>query len=129
MSCGIGCRCGSDSELLWLCHRLAATALIRPLAWEPPYAEGSILKGQTKNKQQQQKKKKKNKKEAFKEERESAGAVSCKRRPGVPVDGIPLVRAFAAFPEFYIQNKQPYDIAMKCRKPTKLEGHNLVCLS
>ena len=26
--------------MLWLWHRLAATALIRPLAWEPPYALG-----------------------------------------------------------------------------------------
>ena len=25
---------------LWLWCRLAATALIRPLAWEPPYAAG-----------------------------------------------------------------------------------------
>ena len=29
-----------DLALLWLCRRPAATALIRPLAWEPPYAEG-----------------------------------------------------------------------------------------
>ena len=37
--------------LLWLWHRLAATALIRPLAWEPPYAVGAALKRQkTKNK-------------------------------------------------------------------------------
>ena len=26
--------------MLWLCPRPAATALIRPLAWEPPYAAG-----------------------------------------------------------------------------------------
>ena len=38
MSCGVGHRCGLDPMLLWLWHRLAATALIRPLAWEPPYA-------------------------------------------------------------------------------------------
>ena len=36
MSCGIGRRHGS--VLLWLWCRLVATALIRPLAWEPPYA-------------------------------------------------------------------------------------------
>ena len=41
MSCGVGCRRGSDPELLWLWHRLAATAPIRPLAWEPPYAAGA----------------------------------------------------------------------------------------
>ena len=34
MSCGVGRRCGSDTELLWLWRRLVATALIRPLAWE-----------------------------------------------------------------------------------------------
>jgi len=38
MSRGVGCRCGLDPALLWLWCRLAATALIRPLAWEPPYA-------------------------------------------------------------------------------------------
>ena len=30
MSCGIGCRRSSDPALLWLWHRPAATALIRP---------------------------------------------------------------------------------------------------
>ena len=35
---------------VWLWHRSAATALIRPLAWEPPYAASADLKGQkTKN--------------------------------------------------------------------------------
>ena len=29
-----------DPSLLWLWCRLAATALIGPLAWEPPYAMG-----------------------------------------------------------------------------------------
>ena len=42
MSCGVGC--SSDSMLLWLWRRLVATALIRPLAWEPPYAMGTGLK-------------------------------------------------------------------------------------
>ena len=32
------------SALLWLWHRPAETALIRPLAWEPPYAMGAALK-------------------------------------------------------------------------------------
>ena len=40
MSCGVGRRQGLDPRLLWLWRRLAATASIRPLAWEPPYAEG-----------------------------------------------------------------------------------------
>ena len=38
MSCGVGRRRGLDPALLWLWCRLGATALIRPLAWEPPYA-------------------------------------------------------------------------------------------
>ena len=41
MSCGVGCRLGSDPVLLWLWRRPAAIALIRPLAWEPPYVEGA----------------------------------------------------------------------------------------
>ena len=44
MSCGVGRRCGSDPVLLWLWRRPAAAALIRPLAWEPPYAVGEALK-------------------------------------------------------------------------------------
>ena len=40
VSCGGGGRCGSDPALLWLWLRPAPTALIRPLAWEPPYAAG-----------------------------------------------------------------------------------------
>ena len=30
-----------DPVLLWLWRRLAATAPIRPIAWEPPYAAGA----------------------------------------------------------------------------------------
>ena len=44
MSCGVGHRRGMDPELLWLWYRLAAAALIGPLAWEPPYASGVALK-------------------------------------------------------------------------------------
>ena len=44
MSCGVGCRCYLDLMLLWLWHRLAAAALIQPLAWEPPYATPVALK-------------------------------------------------------------------------------------
>ena len=48
MSFGVGHRSGSDPQLLWLWCRPAATALIRPLAWETPYAKGAALKRQTK---------------------------------------------------------------------------------
>ena len=41
MSCGVGCRCSLYPALLWLWHRLASTAPIGPLAWEPPYAMGA----------------------------------------------------------------------------------------
>ena len=51
MSHGAGRRHGSDLVLLWLWGRPAATAPIRPLAWEPPYAMGVALKRQTKDKQ------------------------------------------------------------------------------
>ena len=44
MSCGVGRRCGSDLVWLWLWRRTTPTALIRPLAWEPPYATGAALK-------------------------------------------------------------------------------------
>ena len=54
MSCGVGRRCGSDPALMWLWPRLAATALIRPLAREPPYAMGAALE---KSKRQKKKKK------------------------------------------------------------------------
>ena len=50
MRCGVGRRRGLALALLWLWCRPAATAWIRPLAWEPPYAVGVALKGQ----QQQQ---------------------------------------------------------------------------
>ena len=46
MSCGVGRRLGLDPSLLWLWCRPAATALIRPLGWEPPYAVGAALKRQ-----------------------------------------------------------------------------------
>ena len=50
MSCGVGRRRGSDPMLLWLWRRPAATAPIRPLAWEPPYATGAALKHKAKKK-------------------------------------------------------------------------------
>ena len=39
-----------DPALLWLWWRPAATAPIRPLAWEPPNASGAALKSQKKKK-------------------------------------------------------------------------------
>ena len=58
MSCGVGCRRGSELGLPWLWHGLAAVAPIQPLAWEPPYASGASLKSKNK----QTKKQKQNKK-------------------------------------------------------------------
>ena len=43
LSCGVGRSCGADPTLLWLWHRLAATALIWPLAWELPHTAGAAL--------------------------------------------------------------------------------------
>ena len=54
MSRDVGCRHGLGLALLWLRHRLAATAPIGPLARESPYAVGSALE---KAKRQQQQKK------------------------------------------------------------------------
>ena len=48
MNCGVGCRHGSDSMLLWLWYTLAATAPIHPLAWGFQYATGVTLKSQKK---------------------------------------------------------------------------------
>ena len=55
MSCGVDRRQGSDLALPWLWHRPAATAPIRPLALELPYATGAALK-----KAKREKKKKNN---------------------------------------------------------------------
>ena len=48
MSCGVGHRRGLDPVLLW--QRPAATALIRPLPWETPFAMGAALKAKKKKK-------------------------------------------------------------------------------
>ena len=58
MSCGIGCRRGSDPALLWLWRRPVATAPIRRLAWEPLYAAGAAQ--EIAKRQKKKKKKKKN---------------------------------------------------------------------
>ena len=57
MSCGVGHRCGSDPELLWLWRRPAATAVIRHLSWEPSYAMGMALENDKKTKKKKKKKK------------------------------------------------------------------------
>ena len=44
MSCGLDRRHSSVLALLWLWHRLAAVAPVRPLAWEPPHVAGAALK-------------------------------------------------------------------------------------
>ena len=59
MSCGVGHKHCLDPEWVWLWCRPAAVAPIRPLAWEHPYAEGTVLKRQ-KQKQKQNKTKKNN---------------------------------------------------------------------
>ena len=67
MSCGVGCGRGSDPTLLWLWCRLTATALIRPLAWEPPYAESKTKKkeeGGGRRRRRKRKKRKSKKKKA-----------------------------------------------------------------
>ena len=51
MSCDVGFRHGSDPALLWFWHRPVATAPIRPLAQEPPYAMGAALKKANKKRQ------------------------------------------------------------------------------
>ena len=50
VSCGVGCRRGSDPALLWLWRRPVATSPIRPLAWEPPYAAGAAQRNSKKKK-------------------------------------------------------------------------------
>ena len=44
MSCSVSLRLDLDLALLWLWHRLVATALIGPLAWELLYAMAMFLK-------------------------------------------------------------------------------------
>ena len=64
MSCGVGHKCGSGPTLLWLWCGPAAVALIRPLAWELPYAVDVTLKKQkVKRKEKNRTKKKRKEKE------------------------------------------------------------------
>ena len=54
MSCGVGRRHSSDPALLWLWHRPAAVAPIRPLDWELPQAASVALKRQKKKKKEEE---------------------------------------------------------------------------
>ena len=47
--------------MLWLWRRQVATAPIRPLAWEPPYATGAALEKAERQKKKKKKRKKKKK--------------------------------------------------------------------
>ena len=58
MSCGVGRRGGYDLALLWLWCRPAA--LIRPLAWDPPYAVSVALKRQKDNNNNKKEREKEN---------------------------------------------------------------------
>ena len=64
MSCGVGRRQGWDPVLLWPWHSPTATALIRPLAWEPPHATGEALKRQGRKEKKEGKERDKEKKES-----------------------------------------------------------------
>ena len=57
MNCCIGHRHVSGLDLVWLWNRSAAVALIRPLAWELPYAAGVALKTKKKKKKKTKPKK------------------------------------------------------------------------
>ena len=46
-----------DPALQWLWRRPAAVAPIRPLAWEPPYAEDAALEKDQKEKRKKEKEK------------------------------------------------------------------------
>ena len=60
VSCGVGCRHGLDLALLWLWRRPVATAPIRALAWESPYAAGAAQEIPTTTTKEKRQKKKKN---------------------------------------------------------------------
>ena len=59
VSCGVGCRHGTDLVLLCLWCRPAAAAPIQPLAWELPCAAGAALKRPPKKEKRKKKERKK----------------------------------------------------------------------
>ena len=65
MSHGVGRKCTLDPALLCLWCRMAATALIQPLDWEPPYATGAALKKQKQKQNKHQTNKQKQKAKLF----------------------------------------------------------------
>ena len=69
MTCGVGCRRGSDPALLWPWRRLVAAAPIQPLAWEPPYAAGAAQEIGTTTTTTKKKKQKKQKKQCYRDMR------------------------------------------------------------
>ena len=69
MSCGVGRRCGMDPALLWLWRRPVATAPIRSIAWEPPYATGAALEKAKRPKKKKERKKEKRKERKKKEKK------------------------------------------------------------
>ena len=71
MSCGVGHRRSWDPELLWPWCRLVATALIRPLAWEYPYAAGAALEKAKRQKKKGRKERKERRKEREEEKKET----------------------------------------------------------
>ena len=52
----MGRRRSSDPAFLWLWRRPAATAPIRPLAWEPPHATGAAQEMVKRQKKKERKK-------------------------------------------------------------------------
>ena len=58
MSCGRGHRHSLDPVLLWLWYRLAAAALIQPLAWKLPYVTDVALKSKSIKKKKKERKEK-----------------------------------------------------------------------
>ena len=56
--------------MLWLWCRLAAVAPVRPLAWEPPYAKGTVLKRKKREREKEREREEGRKEGKRKEERE-----------------------------------------------------------
>ena len=57
MSCGVGHSRSSNHTLLWLWHRPVATAPMRPLALELPYALGAAIERKKEKEKEKERKK------------------------------------------------------------------------